>query len=772
MDVSTYQVAVNNAKGGSSSGGAPIQHTHHYTDIEGISYNYLEFEDSFLNSNNVDEDNTTCLISNGSATMREVGRFKEIDFSTDDYIDYSNSENIERVDNKVKIIPNTATGIYRSPMIDVPSIDKISINTLDTNKSFGGLVSESYIPDNAWLACGVDSIGRTWMFYYDLLNANHGTGLKIDISCIIYDKNNIEISRFTHATGYTRGILTFGASVNFDANNNAILSVNVKGYYSSNYCTPYGGGWLISNNAEVCATSSGSSTLEKAITTCRIGTIFFEYSTNGFIKEQKNLTVNTTSTATDSLSLSSTSKVIYNNGIKAYTYGGTNKGKGTGNFPVSYSYNNLIIKTIDNGIENDGLSINTTAVGTSIYSAMGSYSGVYIYYMFKYKSIIMVLHGENSIKCNLSTNYINRIIKKENDAISQTVNTITTGPTYLGNLPINCSGLLNGFHFDESTGKLYIFRGTKDSTTVLFSVAQFDEITGTFIKTSIVDKQIILTKLAYTTPTGDSHVGINPKFLIKDNIIHILFPGVMYDTSSFSLRYIGLDLEGNIVNPDIEVYAANLEGVHTFEILDKLNNTIEFIFGAGKFDEYKTSESPKGNIYKTVFSTVTTSISYKVFSREDATWYDIESGGVVNFTNPTNKITLKADMKTPSFTISPEISEINIDCIDIENPKEQYLISKKINLNEFTSGELALDYNATLNGGTIDFYITGNGGLSWNPIIKGEIINYNVVDYPDLRLKAVFNKGVGEDFPPELNSYRFIKKEVVISDSLLKSRQI
>lgn len=760
MDVTTYQVATNNSK----SGGAPIHHTHHYTDIEGISYSYLEFKDSFLDSSSIDEGSTTCLVLNGSATMREVGRFKSFDFSTDGYIDYSNSENIERVDSKVKIKTNTATGIYRSPMIDVPSIDKISINTLDTNKSFGGLVSENYISDNVWLACGVDSIGRTWMFYYDLLNTSHNSTMPININCIIYDKDNIEVSRFTHETGYKGGILMFGASVNFDANNNAILSVNIKGYNSTYYCVPYGGSWITSSNVEGggVGSSSTSATVAKSIPQYRLCSLTFEYSTIGLIKELMNVGVNKVNNSVlSSMSLSSKSNFFYVNGMMAYTYGGLNKGIDTNAIVVSFVYDNLIVKTIDNGIENTGISIIT--FGDSVNVTFRAYTGVYVFYMFKYKSIIMVLHSVSATKVLDSSNYVHRVIKKENGVISQTSNTITTGPTYLGSLPINCSGLLNGFHFDESTGKLYIFRGDKNSTTVLFSVVQFDEVTGTFVKTSIVDKQIILTKLAYTIPTGDSHAGINPKFLIKDNIIHILFPGVMYDTSSFSLRYIGLDLEGNIVNPDIEVYAANLEGVHTFEILDKLNNTIEFIFGAGKFDEYKTSESPKGNIYKAVFSTVTTSISYKVFSREDATWYDIESGGVVNFTNPTNKITLKANMKTPSFTISPEIVSIDIDCIDVENPKEQYFISNKVNLNEMVSGEITLDYDVILNGGTVDFYITGNGGISWSPILKGEIINFNIIDYPDFRIKIVFNKGIGEELSPILYSYRFIKKEIALN---------
>jgi hypothetical protein len=425
----------------------------------------------------------------------------------------------------------------------------------------------------------------------------------------------------------------------------------------------------------------------------------------------------------------------------------------------------IICRTIDNGVWYDSLRIKPSEE-----TMAAPKIGIYVQRMFTYKDRVLILYS-NQNTYGVDASFQLYVIKKVNGIVSSFKKSLTSGTattsSIVGRLPINASGLLNGYCFDKDTGKLYCFQNTRNSPTVYFSIGQYDEATDTFVAGAIKNKVITLSKGTYNLTDSQGHAGMEPKFLLDGDKIHIVFPGYMYDDVSWSLRYVAVDLGGNIIHPDTEIYKLDGKGVHNFDIVKRTNGNVEIIFGVGlaNLDTYLTTTSVKGDIYKAIFSTNTTTISYSIFSREDGVWYPVAKNQVVNFTNPTNAIRVKANMTTPSLTLTPEIIDITIDCSDAESPPIQEIVSNKITINEMVDGEATFDSECELNNGSVSWKKSNDGGATWIELNNGDKFMLDPINVPNLRIKAILERGVGEVLLPKINSYRIIKKEVAITST-------
>lgn len=790
MDIRTYQVAVNNAKGNSTDQGGQS---------ENISYKYKRFSDDFIDKSKIDEMKTTAILTEGCANVKRLENNMLIDFSTDKYVNWQES-NMIALNNKKIIIPNSI-GVetpqiqarYVSSLIKVPDTTSISINPDDNMKTVEVLPNAISFENNAWVKAEKDPYGRLWVFYLDVRDIEEGVDYSYitpmqAIKYIVYDTDDTVLKQGMYVSDYVGYTFCFGADVCFDDECNAYLTIPVKCNLAAYYPVPYGVSY-INNNGSANKTSQCSASNEEfpkvSSYTYARGYGFFLIKFDLFNQAEGVFDIKVLYAHMKSKYYGSSSynfalhgfyatypKVKFNQG---YIYmlnpsisclGGSSTSVGD-----NYGYHGYPLKIIDKKGNNKYYGFTehaSTQMGSDYFNGRRFYFN-YKEWIFHIRQSSEGIGGASSFLRyefykNGSTNMDAFALTSKSGNSNAYTLALNSGSNYFYMPAAN--GGIYGYVFDSNNHKLYLFCHYSNSSVTekekrfKFVTYTLNESTMQFSYVTSVEK----TLNNYMYNYNGIHAGIDAKYLIDGSLIHVIYPGYIKGANSWALMYMCISTSGDIVTQDTYVYQKDGDLVHNFDIYKKENGEIEVIFGVGgSFNSYS---GDKGNIYKaTIYGredATVTDIKYSIFSKQDNAWYDVNKNQVIDFVNPTDTIKIKADLISNRWATTPELNNIGISCVKVNNPSEQLVVSKSIEeLDNQISGTLCLSAVENPNGGNIKWEKTFDGGNTWVEMLKNteyDMLPENVID---LKVRATLTPSVEGQGDPYIDSYTLTKKETV-----------
>ncbi|MGZ0051958.1 hypothetical protein [Brevibacillus gelatini] len=147
------------------------------------------------------------------------------------------------------------------------------------------------------------------------------------------------------------------------------------------------------------------------------------------------------------------------------------------------------------------------------------------------------------------------------------------------------------------------------------------------------------------------------------------------------------------------------------------------------------------------FSATKATVKIEVTNNNGLDWVPCLPGKEVTFPTPSTSLILRARLDSPTATLSPELYGYQVITGSLTGEVQQEFVSTKLpSVSPIAHASLTVDQ--TLHDGTIDWYLSNNGGATWEPAILGEKHTFQNPLFADLRVKAVITTPAGAVKPP------------------------
>jgi len=195
---------------------------------------------------------------------------------------------------------------------------------------------------------------------------------------------------------------------------------------------------------------------------------------------------------------------------------------------------------------------------------------------------------------------------------------------------------------------------------------------------------------------------------------------------------------------DTTTFATNQAGGHLFfrdsnGTVRSLASTLEYAGTNKQYQEY-------------VYEGTKTSVTLEISNNYGVNWHTVTSGDEIVFQESGTTLNIRAKFDSPTEIISPELSGYSLTTGTLSGEIVQEFISTRIP-SVTPIQKATLTAVETMNGGTIDWYMSNNGGATWLPVSLGEPISFENTFHADLRVKAVLTMPSGATYSPEIIEY-------------------
>ena len=708
FNVETYQMSKKNASSGLSG---YDELDKRISNIEkqqtNICYN-KEFD--FTDLEYTDEDKSTVVFTQDGIIPKQYRKNQLLDFMIDDdYIDYDESTNVSWNKNGVVYARDTTTA---AELITFPiQLDNAMGVRIDSSyivrEAISGTTEMELTTGSLFTSTGVDKYGRLWVF----TKPGYTNTASEKILLTIYNKDMTVYKTYEYDNVFANA-----RNLRFDAMNMAFNEENV--------CF-----WAATIGTE--KNNNRSTTYLCAV----------------YKDEIKVLHTMNYAPGDDAYAYSILPPRIYVNDNLVFITVNT---KSTTNISLTIADAVINYSDIDN--------YNVIYTRNNLYTTYGqSYMTQYKSNIFKYNNALYYFSPKwDDYTGDITLSYISLFKFEPNDnkdkiSFQEISLTCTNEIIFYGR------NSLNGMQYHD--GYLYTFYNGTDTN---LTIKKF--------KVDITDNSCILTKVRETTVPISANTNLNPyeysdgaKFTFDNGVINIFHVARKTDTDvNQCVKYLAIDYDLTLVTEERILYETSANklwyDVHYFNgnyiVVPKFN-----------IDNNYTTDDSNSKSYLVKINQTKPSVQYYYLDDVNRIWTNVSLGSNINFASPVTELKVKVIMKSSTYNNSPNIRNINIQSWDNGGDlyRQSLYYTKQLDYIK-TEGNGMITSNYEKNDGSIDWYLSLDGGLTYSPIELGEKFTFG--DSTDFRIKIVFSVTDSAKVLPIVHNFTLTTNHVALRSDI------
>lgn len=780
FNVETYQMAKQEALGNESGGTYDILNR-----IQRLENNqnsiFNEFLCDFHDNKYTDTYLTTTIVTPDGIIARQYKEAWHDNLTYDDCIDWDKSKFIAYTSNSIKLdTPATAYGEFYSLPIDLSAgyvgfkfnadVEVPIIETL--------LGRETLKQGHLWFAQGTDNYGRVWLFRADTYKFEASP-----VYLTIYNQDMTINREFT-----IPGVNFFGP----------VTTMSQYGY----------------SPVHNCATITFS---EENL--CIVGMALINATKDGIMYEPWTADANNISNIKNLVTFvdengNSAVKYNYIQTLSAYNYYHTyghnyyhSSNQGFEPCKLSIQKNKIVFITAPTarlfGLQTYdtnklGKVIITPATGVlsdaNVAVTVGSLYGSYYELSDTYINNWATRYSTNSFKIGDSTYFfmtdyvayngstpITRMFLAElnaNDLAS--ANTFDIDRQYKLNgtmtYPLYNFGGANGLYYCEKYNYLYVFSNYSGSSVLNITRFTVDwtsknSTSLTINLTSPKTTSVTLQNTTYPGAAFNEYYNQKLKVYEDDKLLNLVFGINNIVNGKREIDFISIDYNLNIVQPATQIHISDgtpVDQIVAFDMI-QVGDSKTLIYSRGNRDDFvDATATVNSGIYTNTMQQIASQIDFYYATDTDLLWKPVNIGDTKVLSAPANDIRIRAVLQSSAiYDSSPVINSLSIESWDNDNQisrqSEYYSTTLSVMQNE---GKGVLTANQEINEGSIDWYISFNGGVTWTLTQLNEEFVYNYTQTPDFRVKAVLSVTDSAINVPIVHSYTLKTSHMVLHSDL------
>jgi Major tropism determinant N-terminal domain len=228
------------------------------------------------------------------------------------------------------------------------------------------------------------------------------------------------------------------------------------------------------------------------------------------------------------------------------------------------------------------------------------------------------------------------------------------------------------------------------------------------------------------------------------------------------------------------VYSSNVElnkfYLATFKAADLsvIDSSVKVSTYAGKHFPFKDSNGVLRSLsltsrYETnqaideySFGASKATVTLEVTNNNGLEWRNAIPGEEITFQTPSTSLLLRARLDSPTANLSPELYGYRVITGTLTGEVIQEFVSTKIpSVSPIAHASLTADQ--ILQEGSIDWYLSNDGGATWESAVLGRKHSFKNPLYADLRVKAVITSPSGSAKSPAISGYTLTSSNLLLS---------
>lgn len=643
----------------------------------------------FLEEEYTDEYNTSVIFTQEGIVPKQYKNNLFMNFhNNDEYIDYDESTNISW--NKKGLV-YSADDITAAEAITFPlKVDNVTGLKLSssyfTPTAISGTIEKELTTGSLFTATGVDKNGRLWVF-----TKPGYTNLSTEkILLTIYNKDMTVYKTHEYDNVFAKATQTIrfdGITVNFNDENVCFLTALTSlpdNYHMFNICI------VNESDFKLVFESNYTQYEETRAYSILKPSVFID---NNIIF----ITSNNFSSAVRQ-SVSTKDIIIHYSSMTDF----------------SVIYQRLLVSSAGNGIY-------SSCHKSNIFKKDDAY------YYFSPKSNVITT-GDISIN-NIRLYEFIVYDNKKNASMKEITITGTNEVLYFPRNSLNGMQYYNGY--------LYTFYNSVNSQKLIVKKFKVDiQKSNSCTLSKIKEAEILLSACTSVDDNYGFEYADGANFILEKGILNIFYSARKTDIDTTQcIKYLAIDEDLTVVTEEEKLYEASVNKI--WYDCCKFNDCLTVIPKLNVDNNYKTDDTSSKS-YLVKISQTTPTVQYYYLDNVNRIWTYIPLDSEITFDSQVSEIKIKMIMKSDTYKNSPVIKTLNVQTWnnDGSTSRQSVYYTKQIK-NIKSNGKGIITSEQETNDGTIDWFITFDGGKTYTPIEPGDTFTYN--NLTDFRIKIVLS---------------------------------
>ncbi|RAT97930.1 hypothetical protein [Brevibacillus sp. Leaf182] len=173
---------------------------------------------------------------------------------------------------------------------------------------------------------------------------------------------------------------------------------------------------------------------------------------------------------------------------------------------------------------------------------------------------------------------------------------------------------------------------------------------------------------------------------------------------------------------------------------------------------YETNQA----IDEYTFGASKATVTLEVTNNNGLDWINALPGEEVTFQTPSTSLLIRARLDSPTTNLSPELYGYRVITGTLSGEVIQEFVSTKLpSVSPIAHASLTADQ--TLQEGSIDWYLSNDGGATWESAVLGRKHSFKNPLYADLRVKAVITSPSGSVKSPAISGYTLTSSNLLLT---------
>jgi|GEM_PF-5328655 len=333
-------------------------------------------------------------------------------------------------------------------------------------------------------------------------------------------------------------------------------------------------------------------------------------------------------------------------------------------------------------------------------------------------------------------------------------------------------GGANGLYYNEEYNYLYVFSNYTDP---ILKVTRYEVDWKSKTKDTIplinpMVKEIQISASTYYPDDYTSHYSEHLKVFDDGNKLSLMYGSKNPQSGYQQINYLSIGYDMEIINPESQIHVSSgdpKDRVCDFSIINLKNRDL-IVYSIGDINDYTNTAPNNSTIYSAASSIIYSTINFYYATDTDLTWKAVNPGEEKTLNVLANKISIKAVLESNKrYDTSPEIKGLYIESWDNDKQesRQSEYYSNQISMMQ-NEGKAVLTADYDLNNGTIDWYVSYDGGQNFSKVTLEKEFVYTHIEAPDFRIKAVLSVTDNAKKLPIIRSYTLKSNHVVLHSDL------
>ncbi|WP_426455484.1 hypothetical protein ACP26L_36300 (plasmid) [Paenibacillus sp. S-38] len=309
--------------------------------------------------------------------------------------------------------------------------------------------------------------------------------------------------------------------------------------------------------------------------------------------------------------------------------------------------------------------------------------------------------------------------------------------------------------FDGAGSKLYILAFSTTTTGQL----RFGALN---LATWAVDTMLDIPSIVSPTSSFPTYTCRLTSGIMDGNVLRLAYPVGSGAASGVSLRYVSISLTGTVVDVDTEVAGYDGQWKERPAMYRDADGAIKLLYAS--YTNVTGSTNPPGKSMRATNMNTPSSVSFFLSNDGGVTYIPASLGVQANFPKTGNKVRVRMELKSPNTSVTPVVRGYTV--IEGNNTTNSEItrtfISSSIPAVTPVSKAMLL-VDQELNGGSIMYYLSNDGGRTWAEVTPGKELVFPDYIGSDLRVKAVLHYPLTASLSPYLRGYSITSYNLVTS---------